>query len=123
LEENFTKEDLQKIWNEYKIQFKETDLNLYTTLNSRNPELKDDFVIEFIVDNTIQQKTLNNILNQMHTFLSEKLKNYKIKLEIKVTESNTTVKPFTPDEKYKNFVEKNPSLEKLRDQLDLNLDI
>lgn len=121
-EQDFTQDELNNVWDKYKEQFVETDGNLHTTLNCRKPELKEGYKIEFFVDNKVQQKSLNKNLNEIHEFLRKELNNYKILLEVEVTENDTTIKPFTANEKYKKFVEKNPAVEKLKNQLDLNLD-
>jgi len=95
---------------------------LSTSLLSKKPLLKDASIIEF----TINNKTLEEIINENKTsfldFLRKELNNYSIQLELRMTTLEEKTNLYTATDRYKFLLEKNPQLEKLRQTFDLDLE-
>ncbi len=122
--ENFTQEVLDEAWTKYsKVVQAANKLSLYSTLTSRKPLLKENFSLEFEIDNKAQEEALNLEKVELMSFLRRELKNGDIQLSIIVVKKNESeLKPYTPLERYKKMAEKNPEINKLRQQFDLDLD-
>jgi len=119
--DEFTQEQIETLWKEVAEKNK-SDKNLFSTLTKHKPLKKENFVIEYVVDNKIQKKEIEDRLMEIMPILREKLNNYQIQLSIVVTEQPKNGKPYTPQDKFKQMAEKNPALLKLKDQLDLEID-
>jgi len=119
--DEFTQEQIETLWKEVAEKNK-SDKNLFSTLTKHKPLKKENFVIEYVVDNKIQKKEIEDRLMEIMPILREKLNNYQIQLSIVVTEQPKNDKPYTPQDKFKQMAEKNPALLKLKDQLDLEID-
>ena len=117
----FSEEELQNAWAEYALMLKEKKRNnLFSTLNKRKPVLKENFVIEFSVDNSLQAEEINKEKSELLAFLKMKLNNKLITIKPEVLESkNKPDEAYTPVEKFRKMAEKNPALDTLRKQFDL----
>jgi DNA polymerase-3 subunit gamma/tau len=118
---NFTAAELELAWNEYAKKIgDEGKKQLFSTMNKRKPLLKDNFTVEIIVDNKIQSDEIFSEQINLLPFLKEKLSNRLIKIVSAVIEAKD--KPdeaYTPKEKFMKMAEKNPALDTLRTQFDL----
>jgi len=121
-EKEFTKEEFERVWMAYAEQFKLGSPDLYVTLTSRMPELKEDLLIELSIENVVQEKEIADRKLDMLTFLRTELSNFKLQLQTVVNKNPDNVKPFTPQEKFKKMAEKNPAIKKLKDKFDLEID-
>lgn len=121
-EKEFSKEEFEKAWLAYAEQFRQDSPDLYITLTSRMPELKEDLMIELSIDNVVQEKEISDRKLDMLTFLRTELSNFKLQLQTVVNKNPDNVKPFTPQEKFKKMAEKNPAIKKLKDKFDLEID-
>ncbi|MCD4746035.1 MAG: DNA polymerase III subunit gamma/tau [Bacteroidales bacterium] len=120
LSNDFTQEQLQKTW-EIFAQSVISDKNYYSTLIKRKPLLKDNFIIEFTVDNKIQENEINENKLDLLGFLRKELKNEPIDLKILIVQNKKEDKPYTSEEKFKKMAEKNPAIIKLKNQLNLEI--
>lgn len=116
---SFTNEDLVAKWQEFS---KKEELNPGTKafLSARTPSLKDDNTIEVMVDNKFQEKELiqMDILN----YLRRELHNTSIRLKVEFIPETEFVKHQTPKEIYKRMATDYPLVEKLRKNLDMEID-
>ncbi len=119
--EDFTDERLQEVWKDVATLFIK-DKNFYTTLTKRIPRLLENYSIELVVDNKIQEEEVKEHLQQILPLLRKELNNYSISFSIKVNEKPGNDKLYTPQDKFNAMAEKNPALRKLKDQLDLEID-
>jgi DNA polymerase-3 subunit gamma/tau len=119
--DEFTQEILNEKWAELAKNFTK-DKNFHFTFQNHKPELKENFVIQVVVDNKIQQKEMEERKLDFLPDLREKLNNYSIQLEVEVTEQLKDVKPYTAQEKFNKMAEKNPALKTMKDQLNLEID-
>ncbi|MCX6248589.1 MAG: DNA polymerase III subunit gamma/tau [Bacteroidetes bacterium] len=118
----FTFEQLEAAWDHFSDSIYSEMPHLSTTLKKHRPVLKEDFLIEFCVDNKVLAEDLNQKRNELLDFLIERLKNTKIHLQIIVPDHPIGIKPYTDREKFGRMAEKNPGLLDLREQLDLEID-
>jgi len=118
----FTLEQLETAWDQFSESIRSSMPPLSTTLKKHRPVLKEDFLIEFCVDNKVLAEDLNQKRNDLLDFLIVRLNNAKIHLQIIVPDHPIGLKPYTDREKFGRMAEKNPDLLDLREQLDLEID-
>jgi len=118
----FTLGQLEAAWDEFSESIRTLMPPLATTLKKHRPVLKEDFLIEFCVDNKVLAEDLNQKSNDLLNFLISRLKNTKIHLQIIVPDHPIGVRPYTDREKFGRMAEKNPGLLDLREQLDLEIE-
>jgi len=120
--DEFTQEDVDKICFEFLENIKQHQ-SLYATLKSNKAMLKEGFILELHVYNQAQKSVLSDKLFDLVKLLRTRLNNYKLKAIIKIIENENSHKPTSPVERYNLMVEKNPNLKKLKDDLNLELDL
>ncbi len=118
----FTLEQLETVWDQFGETIHKSMPHLSTTLKKHRPVLKENFLIEFCVDNKVLAENLNQKKNDLLDFLIVRLNNAKIHLQIIVPDHPIGLKPYTDREKFGRMAEKNPDLLDLREQLDLEID-
>jgi len=118
----FTEEMLTTQWKTFAAGLKTDFPHLYTTLTSRDPQLKKEWVIEFEIDNRILEEELLQKRGELLDFLRKTLGNSSITLNTRIQENHLELKPYTDKEKYEKMAAKNPELNHLREQLDLNIE-
>jgi DNA polymerase-3 subunit gamma/tau len=122
-ENQFTPEQLQKVWNEYARSVEKTNPRLFSMLTARSPRLKGTSVIVFPLQNETQEVELLKEKSALFNWLKRQLENAKLQLEVEyIRENKNQQKAFTSADKYRTLVEKNPLLEKLKDALNLDLE-
>ena len=118
----FGQEQLDKIWKTYvQTHLNKANRNLFTTLNSRSPELKPDFQLYFPIENHVQLNQIDMIKVDLVNYLRKHLNNYSLSLLTPVKKLESKKHVYTDEEVYKSLAEKYPLLEKLRKGLDLDL--
>jgi len=96
----------------------------YAALTSYKAVLQPDNVLLITVGNTVLEKELNERRNMLLDFLREELKNDFISMDITVTEQPTETKKYMNDrDKLDAMAAQNPNVNRLRDQLNLELDL
>jgi len=119
---DFSEEHLRKQWKVFAAGLQTDYPHLSTTLTSRDPVLKEAWQIEFEIDNRILEEELNQKRGELLEFLKQALDNYQISLLIRVQENQKEQKPYTDKEKFEKMADKNPELNKLKEQLDLDIE-
>jgi len=119
--EAFTFEQLKVLWNRYANKIKEEGkINVYTMLTSNEPILEND-VITVIIENKIQESILQDELVYFLNFLRPELKNFNLRIVTKKVERELKNRLYTSIEKYQYMVQKNPQLEEMRKQFNLDV--
>jgi DNA polymerase III subunit gamma/tau len=118
----FSQDQLEKTWDEFAVKLRPESIHLYNLLKNRKPLLKENFVVEFCVDNKLLSEELDQKRNELLDWLCSRLDNDKITFQIVVQEMIKPVKPYTDREKFNRMAEKNPSLKEMKEQLDLEID-
>ncbi|MEM9648365.1 MAG: DNA polymerase III subunit gamma/tau [Bacteroidota bacterium] len=117
----FTQEDMQAHWNDLVQQLEDQGRKiLASNLQVDVPKLKDNFIICIELPNSTMKKEIEREQSLMLDYLKEKLDNYAITLQISVNEEVAKKFAFTPEEKYQKLREKNPAIDMLRKEFDLD---
>lgn len=117
----FTPEDLVRAWDAFTDTVGEK-VYLKNTMINCKPVLKEDYQIEVAVHNPGQrEELLSNGADILH-FLSQSLRNSKIQLRTRISESNEKQLAYTTTEKYNLLLNINPAISKLKDEFDLRID-
>lgn len=122
LNENFTQEQMIMAWNKYIRTIQGKNL-LMNTMESCKPTLTANYVLVQSVDNTYQEKEMQNEANILVNFLRKELRNGQITLSIQLSEMTNMTKAMTPNERLKRMTENHPALKELREQFNLELDL
>jgi DNA polymerase-3 subunit gamma/tau len=120
----FGQEQLDKFWKLFvQNHVDKKNRSLYTTLNQRTPELKSNFKLVFPIENRVQLNQIDAIKVDLVNYLRDHLVNYAITFDTPVRKLESKKHIYTDEEKYKAMAEKYPLLEKLREKLDLDLNL
>ncbi len=120
--EPFTEESLQAHWGEY-VQLLEKSGRkiLASNLSTDLPKRLGDNTIWIELPNGTMKKEIEREQGGLLSFLKEKLQNYDLTIKISINEEAAKKYAFTPQEKYEKLKEKNPAIELLKNQFDLEL--
>lgn len=124
-EKNFTQEELIVAWQTaIKELQQENKLSsfAYTALTVNKPVLKENFLIELEIDNLATEKALDAEKLEFLELLRKELGNSELKLNTIIHYVADTKKLYTQREKFLHMAEKNPTINKFRQQLDLEID-
>ena len=116
---DFSQDDLIKHWTEYANSLTAEKIHLKNTLISCKPELKENFTFEVSIYNPSQKDEIISSSTDILGYLSSKLNNSQIKMDIHIVEKDETVMIYTSSEKYDYLSKKNPNLEKLKEHFNL----
>jgi DNA polymerase-3 subunit gamma/tau len=119
--EKYSQEDLQNAW----VQLAKTmtdEVRMTAFMQSNLPELISNTEFRILVTNELQEKELKRLEPTILNYLQTTLKNSNIKMSIQFHEDTSALKGKTPEEKYKIMAEENPTLAKLRNDLQLEID-
>ena len=119
---NFTEEELQKHWADF-VDILDNDGRkiLASNLHSDVPKLTDNFSIWIELPNGTMKKEIEREKYDLMEYLKLKLNNHFIQLRITVNEATAKKFAFTPEEKYLKLREKNPAIDLLRKEFDLDI--
>lgn len=115
--------DLITTWNHFAESLKKKNkINLYSTLTARQPVKENETSIAFHVSNQVQEDEINTLKTDLLVFLRTEMKNPALQFRIVVDQTESEKKPYTGEEKFQHMAEKNPALNKLRQQFNLEID-
>ena len=83
--------------------------------------LSDQTTFEVTVDNGMVERNMQRLAPQIEEFLRTQLHNRKIKMTVRVSESQENTRAYSQPEKFRMMSEKNPSLLKLQKEFGLEL--
>jgi hypothetical protein len=116
--ENFTPEQLHKVWLDFAEQRKKYQVEYQLLLQ---PYTLKEHQITVMLYNHVQESSLNNIRTELGAYLREQLRNGSIQVMgefVKEGEAKKII--YTNREKFDYLVEKNPMLRELKDRLRLD---
>ena len=96
-------------------------MNFYSTLTSHKPKLKENFQLEFTLDNKVQEDEINREKLELLGHLRRELFNMEIQLSTVINKNEAERKPYTNVEKFRHMMAINPAIDTLRKQLDLEV--
>ncbi|GAA4278783.1 DNA polymerase III subunit gamma/tau [Aquimarina mytili] len=119
--EDFTESEMQDGWIEYgKLQDKKGERIIGSMFAMNIPTL-DGHTICLELPNQSMKVDLEAAQSGLLQFLYKKLNNFSITLKITVNEEASKKYAFTPQDKYEKLREKNPLIDKLRSDFDLDI--
>ena len=120
-EETFSEEQLLDVWEKLKERYKNSSVTTFTAINTYKPRIRENNIIELDVDNLVLKDNIFDLKPEILSFLRKHLNNYAVNLDVRIVEVPRVQKAYLPAEKYQKMVEKNPNIEKLKNDLDLDL--
>ncbi|MGI9551494.1 MAG: DNA polymerase III subunit gamma/tau, partial [Aurantibacter sp.] len=120
--DSFSEEEMRKHWANYitKIDTQGQKI-MASSLSSDLPKLQKENVIWIELPNNTMKKEVEREQYELIEYLRTKLNNHLIDLKITVNEQAFKKYAFTPEEKYEKLREKNPAIDLLRKEFDLDL--
>lgn len=119
--QEFSQEELFSHWKDYAKKLDEAGKKIMASnLLADEPKLKEGFKIFIELPNGTMKKEIEREQGPLLAFLKEKLQNHSLALEIAVNEETAKKFAFTPEEKYEKLREKNPAIDLLRKEFDLD---
>jgi len=115
-----TQENLEKAWTDFAQTIPE-ELRIVNFINSNVPNLTGENEIEILVSNQLLEKEFTALKPQILNFLEEKLEVINLKFNIKINENIELQRVSTPEDNFKSWVEENPALAILQQNLGLEI--
>ena len=118
----FTEEEMQKCWAAYVHNLDKAGRKiLASNLSIDQPKVLGDNTIWIQLPNSTMKKEIEREQSDLIKYLKTQLNNYEIRLKISVNEEHAQQFVYTPEEKYEKLREKNPAIDLLRKEFDLDL--
>ena len=90
-------------------------------MKNMNPKMLDATTFEIVVDNSMAEKDMLDIKPQIENHLRTKLHNDLITMQVRISEQGEMIKAYSKTDQWQLIQQKNASLQKLKDLLDLEL--
>lgn len=121
--ESFTQQELENVWIKYSNELKaKGKANLGLALSTKMPVLKDQFKVEFSINNKALEEAINEDKMNFLGFLRNELNNFSIQLELTMVQTEDKANLYTATDRYKRLAEKNPAINKFRQAFDLDIE-
>lgn len=117
----FDEGKLIEAWHSFVVSYKPKSPSFANAIGKYDPVLKDNFVIEYKVDNIIIAQDVLNITSLLE-FLKKELNNNQIRLKHILPKKSDKKTAYTDREKFDEMAKKYPGIIKLKDQLNLELE-
>lgn len=120
-QQNFDEAQLHQAWQTFSESFIKSP-RMTTFFNTNKPTLLDNFQIQIAVNNKLQRESIENQLDKLQNFLRQQLRNGALQIVFKEAAATAQQKVFTPEDKLKFLLEKNPKMVELKNKfmLDFN---
>ncbi|MBL0330472.1 MAG: DNA polymerase III subunit gamma/tau [Bacteroidetes bacterium] len=120
---NFNQQQLEETWEKYANGLKEKGkTNLSTSLLNKKPVLKENFIIEFSINNKAIEESINEDKINFLGYLRKELNNYSIQLQLVMSSIEDKTNLYTATDRYKRLSEKNPAILAFRQKFDLDIE-
>jgi len=121
--ESFSQQELENVWIKYSNELKaKGKANLGLALSTKMPVLKDQFKVEFSINNKALEEAINEDKMNFLGFLRNELNNFSIQLELTMVQTEDKANLYTATDRYKRLAEKNPAINKFRQAFDLDIE-
>lgn len=121
LNDEFSDTALEEAWRSFGATIND-DIKKINFQNTNLPKRTAKNVFEISVNNVMQETELKKIQTDVIQYMINYLKNSSIRMSIKIIEESEMQKTVSPEDRYKQMMEQNPVLEKLRKNLSLEID-
>ena len=86
------------------------------------PAIEDKHKLKLVLDQILQENSINEVLHDLLTFLRRNLMNDFIEMEIIVDTTKENTKVMSPQDKFAKMAEANPALLRLKKEFGLEID-
>ncbi|MCH7535711.1 MAG: DNA polymerase III subunit gamma/tau, partial [Bacteroidetes bacterium] len=118
----FTQEEFILAWKKCIEKYNnEGKLNLYNTLLKKDPIVQDNYVIEIIINNKVQEESINVEKTALLEELRKELNNYELNISTTIDKNEEELTPYTSTDKFNKMAKKNPNMRKLQQRFDLEI--
>ncbi len=117
----FDQKQFEDAWEKYLNSIKTSLPGFSNALLKYKPEVKEDFKVEFKIDNKIIANDKINIA-ELQSHLKQELNNYSLSITPVVVEAQEQKTAYTDKEKFEIMVKKNPNILSLKQKLDLEIE-
>ena len=118
--QDFTKEQLAQLWAKLAEIYKTKKPRLHAIFASAVPEIKDNYVLEMTLQNSLQNDAINEVKAGFVNYIRQQLHNGKIEVITKIDTTQAAAIPYTDSDKYKYLSQQNENLNVLKKDLDLD---
>jgi len=119
--EDFGDDDFFNAWKDFGKTIPD-QVRVVSFLQNYRPAKLNDGEYEIEVSNVIQENEMRKMMPDILLHLRRQLRNANININIRLNEDNDSLRTTSPEERYKQLIEKNPVLEKLRKNLQMEID-
>lgn len=117
----FDQQKLLETWHSFVESYKAKSPSFANAIGKYEPVLKEGFIIEYKVDNTLIAQDVLNVTALLE-FLKKELQNNQIRLKHVLPKKTDKKVAYTDRERFEEMAKKYPGLIKLKDQLNLELE-
>ena len=115
-------DDINQAWQEYAAALPREQTAMARRMQGMRVSLLDDGVtFEAVVDNDMAQRDFRAIVPAVEAFIRPRLGNRSLRMEVRVSTPDDTVRAYSRVERYQMMSEKNPALQELTAALGLEL--
>ena len=119
----FGQVELEEVWQKYARHFLSDKPRYSSLMLNYLPTLRSNYVVEVEVESSLQLDMFKEINADIVLFLRQKLENKTITVEVKKAAGDSSNgKLYTIEDKFKYLSQLNPSIVKLKQQLNLDFD-
>jgi DNA polymerase III subunit gamma/tau len=122
LREPFNERELKEIWQVLAMEYYKK-INFYSTLTKYGVTLEGDSIVKLEVDNKTQLNEFRDARSTILLKLRKALKNFGVEIEVFLSKDDSGKQVYTATEKFDYLKKKQPLLDKLKKELDLEIRI
>jgi len=120
LNADFSLDQLNGVWGQYAESIKNDKPRIYHILKASSPKKGENNTVVITVKNTLQKDAIEKVESELMSYLSDRLQNNQLKLEIEIVEMEQKEQLYTDTDKLRYLTEKNANLNKLKQQFNLD---
>ena len=117
----FNERDVNYYWQEYAGQLPTEQVAIAKRMHNMRPTMLNDTTFEVTVDNEIISKEFTAMIPSIQEYLRTRLKNKTITMTVRISAPAEKSRAYGRVEKFQMMVQKNNALQKLKDELGLEL--
>ena len=123
VEENLpvSEDGLRTCWMQFASSLPKEDSAMAGRLVNIRPELEGETDFVVVTDNKIIEQELHSMKSRIETYMRKQMQNNKINMHIVLEENQTNKRIYSRVEQYQLLEERNPSLKRLKELMDLDL--
>ncbi len=118
----FSADSLEKAWKHFANEVIPEKTHAKNIMLNNLPAIEDKHKLKLVLDQILQENSINEVLHDLLTFLRRNLMNDFIEMEIIVDTTKENTKVMSPQDKFAKMAEANPALLRLKKEFGLEID-